>query len=46
MHRDPNMNGNRRYVFTEARIDCKALTAQIEVFCAVPGQITGGVTVA
>src|SRR5947207_8024821 len=27
-HHDPNMNGNRRYVFTEARIDCKALTAQ------------------
>lgn len=36
----------RRSVFTEATIGCEAVAAQIEAFCAVPGQITGGVTAA
>jgi hypothetical protein len=36
--RDLTVDRNRRSVFTEATIDCKALAAQIEAFCAVPAR--------
>src|ERR1700750_2202472 len=44
--RRPAVDRIRRYVFTEARIDCKAWQHRSEAFCAVPGRITGGVMVA
>src|SRR5690348_8774669 len=34
--RRPAVDRIRRYVFTEARIDCKAWQHRFEAFCAVP----------
>jgi len=36
--RDTNASANRRSVFTEATIDCEAVAAQIEAFCAIPAR--------